>query len=71
MKIGALGALGALSDIIQRAGVRGPALLIIGEVVALAKDAPTAVQAAIPHSAKPSAPSLTDLWRTLMSSGTA
>ena len=61
-EIRAFGALGELSDIIQRAGIQGPALLIIGEVVALAKDAPT-VQPAIPHSAKPSAPSLTDLWR--------
>ena len=32
--------LGELSEIIQRAGIQGPALLIIGEVVALAKDAP-------------------------------
>jgi uroporphyrin-III C-methyltransferase/precorrin-2 dehydrogenase/sirohydrochlorin ferrochelatase len=61
-EIRAFGALGELSEIIQRAGIQGPALLIIGEVVALAKDAPT-VQPAIPHSAKPSAPSLTDLWR--------
>jgi uroporphyrin-III C-methyltransferase/precorrin-2 dehydrogenase/sirohydrochlorin ferrochelatase len=61
-EIRAFGALGELSDIIQRAGIQGPALLIIGEVVASAKDAPT-VQPAIPHSAKPSAPSLTDLWR--------
>jgi uroporphyrin-III C-methyltransferase/precorrin-2 dehydrogenase/sirohydrochlorin ferrochelatase len=61
-EIHAFGTLGELSEIIQRAGIQGPALLIIGEVVALAKDAPS-VQPAIPHSAKPSAPSLTDLWR--------
>ena len=61
-EIRAFGALGELSEIIQRAGIQGPALLIIGEVVALAKDAPT-VQPAIPHSAKPAAPSLADLWR--------
>lgn len=54
--ISAFGSLGELNDIILRAGIHGPALLIIGEVAALAKDAPAAANGA-------KAPMLSDLWR--------
>ena len=60
-EIRAFGALGELSEIIQRAGIQGPALLVIGEVVALAKDAQ---RAAAPNArGSKAAPSLADLWR--------
>jgi uroporphyrin-III C-methyltransferase/precorrin-2 dehydrogenase/sirohydrochlorin ferrochelatase len=36
-QITAFGALGTIADVIQNAGIQGPALLIIGEVVALAQ----------------------------------
>ncbi len=42
----AVGALGALPDLIARAGIEGPALLIIGEVAALAQSAPGALEVA-------------------------
>ena len=60
-EIRAFGVLGELSEIIERAGIQGPALLIIGEVVALAKEAPRA--AASKANGSKTAPSLTDLWR--------
>ncbi len=60
-EIRAFGMLGELSEIIQRAGIQGPALLIIGEVAALAKDAP--VQKA--GGGAKVKPSLSDLWRML------
>lgn len=60
-EIRAFGVLGELSEIIQRGGIQGPALLIIGEVAALAKDAPT-VKAGGEAKVKPS---LSDLWRML------
>ena len=60
-EICAFGVLGELSEIIQRAGIQGPALLIIGEVAALAKDAP-AQKAGGGAKVKPS---LSDLWRML------
>ncbi len=56
-EIRAFGVLGELNEIIQRAGIQGPALLIIGEVAAMAKDAPA------PAKADKAAPSLSDLWR--------
>jgi len=61
-EIRAFGALGSLSEIIQTAGIQGPALLIIGEVVAVAKDAQSIAREAV-KAAKVS-PSLSDLWRT-------
>ncbi len=36
-EIRAFGVLGELSEVIERAGIQGPALLVIGEVVAIAK----------------------------------
>lgn len=60
-EIRAFGMLGDLNEIIQRAGIQGPALLIIGEVAALAKDAPT-LKAGGGAKVKPS---LSDLWRML------
>ena len=60
-EIRAFGALGSLSEIIQTAGIQGPALLIIGEVVAVAKDAQAVVRDAV-KGAK-AKPSLSDLWR--------
>lgn len=54
--ISAFGPLREVSEIIQQAGIQGPALLIIGEVVALAKDSPASVRAG-------KAPQLFDLWR--------
>ena len=60
-EICAFGMLGELNEIIQRAGIQGPALLIIGEVAALAKDAP-AQKAGGGAKVKPS---LSDLWRML------
>ncbi len=60
-EIRAFGALGSLSEIIQTAGIQGPALLIIGEVVAVAKDAQSIARDAV-KAAKVS-PSLSDLWR--------
>ena len=60
-EIRAFGALGNLSEIIQVAGIQGPALLIIGEVVALGRDAPRAAVSRI--DAPKAAPSLADLWR--------
>ena len=65
-EIRGFGVLGELSEIIQRAGIQGPALLIIGEVVALASDplrqsaARTATSPTFVGEAKPS---LADLWR--------
>ena len=44
-EIRVFGVLGELSDIIQRAGIQGPALLIIGEVVAVARSQSRASEA--------------------------
>jgi uroporphyrin-III C-methyltransferase/precorrin-2 dehydrogenase/sirohydrochlorin ferrochelatase len=55
----AFGSLGELADIVQRNGVAGPALLIIGEVVSIAQGAPRA------KAAKSSKPSLGSLWELL------
>ncbi len=59
-EISAFGALGDVADVIQVAGVQGPALLIIGEVVALAQrnQAPSAPPRAV-------APKLSALWEML------
>jgi uroporphyrin-III C-methyltransferase/precorrin-2 dehydrogenase/sirohydrochlorin ferrochelatase len=66
-EIRAFGTLGQVSEIIQRAGIQGPALLIIGEVVAVANPAPLLPSAARPASSPTSVgetkPSLADLWR--------
>ena len=59
-EINAFGALGNLAEVIQSAGIQGPALLIIGEVVALARRNQTA--AAPGKAAKPS---VSSLWEML------
>jgi uroporphyrin-III C-methyltransferase/precorrin-2 dehydrogenase/sirohydrochlorin ferrochelatase len=56
-EIRAFGSLGALSEIIQQAGIQGPALLVIGEVVRVANGKPEALKAVKGE------PSLADLWR--------
>ncbi len=70
-EIRAFGVLGELSEVIYRAGIQGPALLIIGEVVALAEGAER-VAAKQDARVEPEhdtakagkgAPTLTDLWR--------
>lgn len=60
-EISAFGALGDVAELIQSAGINGPALLIIGEVVALAER--NHVAAASP--AKASKPKLSSLWEML------
>ena len=55
------GSLDRAAELIQSAGITGPALLVIGEVVALAKDAPQAVRSET--QAGKAKPSLSDLWR--------
>lgn len=59
-EINAFGALGNLAEVIQSAGIQGPALLIIGEVVALAQRNQAA--AAPGKAAKPS---VSSLWEML------
>jgi uroporphyrin-III C-methyltransferase/precorrin-2 dehydrogenase/sirohydrochlorin ferrochelatase len=56
------GTLGDLSLTIQAAGIEGPALLVIGEVVALADQAP---QPAPGVSVRKPAPTLSNLWSLL------
>jgi uroporphyrin-III C-methyltransferase len=59
-EISAFGALGNVADVIYSAGINGPALLIIGEVVALAQRNQTA---AAPGKAEK--PNLSSLWEML------
>ena len=59
-EIAAFGVLGDVADVIYSAGINGPALLIIGEVVALAQRNQTA-----PAEGKGSAPKLSSLWEML------
>ncbi len=60
-QIAAFGALGSLPEIIQVNGIQGPALLVIGEVAALAKR-----EAAAPASSDGKAkPTLASLWGML------
>lgn len=60
-EISAFGALGNVAEVIQSAGIQGPALLIIGEVVALAQRNQTAAAA----PAKASKPTVSSLWEML------
>ena len=60
-EIAVFGSLDRAAELIQSAGITGPALLVIGEVVALAKDAPQAVRSET--QAGKAKPSLSDLWR--------
>jgi len=60
-EIAVFGSLDRAAELIQSAGITGPALLVIGEVVAVAKDAPQAARSET-HAGK-AKPSLSDLWR--------
>jgi uroporphyrin-III C-methyltransferase/precorrin-2 dehydrogenase/sirohydrochlorin ferrochelatase len=53
-EIRAFGVLGELSEIIVRAGIQGPALLVIGEVVRVARDAQAMIPAEHGKSREPS-----------------
>jgi uroporphyrin-III C-methyltransferase len=55
-EVRAFGRLGELADVVQRNGIAGPALLVIGEVVSLAQGAP---------KIKSVKPSLSALWELL------
>ncbi|MBI1361343.1 MAG: uroporphyrinogen-III C-methyltransferase [Alphaproteobacteria bacterium] len=57
-EVRAFGRLGDLADVVQANGIAGPALLVIGEVVALAQGAPRAML-------KASRPTLAALWEML------
>jgi uroporphyrin-III C-methyltransferase/precorrin-2 dehydrogenase/sirohydrochlorin ferrochelatase len=59
-EIQAFGSLSDLSDTIQRAGIQGPALLIIGEVVAIARSGASSAS-----PAKIAKPTITSLWEML------
>lgn len=59
-EISAFGALGNVAEVIQIAGINGPALLIIGEVVALAQR-----NQATTASAKAGKPTVSSLWEML------
>jgi len=60
-ELSAFGALGNVADLIQSAGINGPALLIVGEVVALAQR--NHVAAVTPANA--AKPKLSALWEML------
>ena len=59
-EIRAFGALGNVTDVIQANGIQGPALLIIGEVAALAQR-----QGAAAAASKSAKPTLASLWEML------
>ncbi len=59
-EIKAFGSLGSVTDAIQAAGIQGPALLIIGEVVALAKR-----ESARSDVAAKTKPTVSSLWEML------
>lgn len=62
-EIAVFGSLDRAAELIQSAGITGPALLVIGEVVALAKDAPPAPVRRGETMDSKTKPSLSDLWR--------
>lgn len=63
-EIAVFGSLDRAAELIQSAGINGPALLVIGEVVTLAKDAPQAHASRRGETKEGKAkPSLSDLWR--------
>lgn len=63
-EIAVFGSLDRAAELIQSAGINGPALLVIGEVVTLAKDAPQAEASRRGETKESKAkPSLSDLWR--------
>jgi uroporphyrin-III C-methyltransferase/precorrin-2 dehydrogenase/sirohydrochlorin ferrochelatase len=59
-EVRAFGSLGNIADIVQASGIQGPALLIIGEVVALAQR-----EAGAGATAKAAKPTLASLWEML------
>ncbi len=59
-EIRAFGALGNIADVIQANGIQGPALLVIGEVVALAQRA-----AGVAKTSAKAKPTLGSLWEML------
>jgi len=59
-EISAFGSLGDVADVIYSAGINGPALLVIGEVVALAQRNQTSR-----GGGKAAAPKLSSLWEML------
>jgi uroporphyrin-III C-methyltransferase len=63
-ELAVFGSLDRAAELIQSAGITGPALLVIGEVVALAKEAPQvgAAKRGEMQQGK-TKPSLSDLWR--------
>jgi uroporphyrin-III C-methyltransferase/precorrin-2 dehydrogenase/sirohydrochlorin ferrochelatase len=61
-EVRAFGALGNAADVIQAAGIQGPALLVIGEVVALAQ---REAGAAAMVRASRTTPTLSSLWEML------
>ena len=61
-EVRAFGALGNVTEVIQAAGIQGPALLVIGEVVALAEREAGAAVAAKSGKTKPT---LGSLWEML------
>jgi uroporphyrin-III C-methyltransferase/precorrin-2 dehydrogenase/sirohydrochlorin ferrochelatase len=58
-EVRAFGSLGELAVVVQRNGIAGPALLVIGEVVSLAQGGPR------PKAGKSTKPSLASLWELL------
>lgn len=58
-EVRAFGRLDDLVNVIARAGITGPALLVIGEVVAFAKDAPAFTR----PEKRGAQPGLSDLWK--------
>jgi uroporphyrin-III C-methyltransferase / precorrin-2 dehydrogenase / sirohydrochlorin ferrochelatase len=62
------GRLSDMATLIERAGITGPAVLVIGEVVALARDVVAGdgrTQAETPTAATGAKPTLSDLWSLL------
>lgn len=64
-EITAFGALGNVADVIYSAGINGPALLIIGEVTALAQRKPAAAAPGRAEKPNSSSPNLSSLWEML------
>ena len=64
-EIAAFGALGEAADLIASAGINGPALLIIGEVTALAQRDVSAKAPGEAAKPKSSSPNLSALWEML------
>jgi len=59
-EVRAFGSLGNIADVVQAGGIQGPALLVIGEVVALAQR-----EAGVGAASKAAKPTLASLWEML------